>query len=92
MSNEPVFTEIPVLRKGCRLSTAGEPLLLIPEGALRLRGPGKRILELCDGKRNLGDVISQLQSEYPAAEASRVSGEVAAFLKGLQDKGAIEFL
>lgn len=67
-------------------------LLLIPEGALRLQGPGRRILELCDGKRNLGDVIRQLQVEYPLAEESKISGEVVTFLRGLQDKGAIEFL
>jgi pyrroloquinoline quinone biosynthesis protein D len=89
---EPAPTDIPSFKKGCRISTSSEPLLLIPEGALRLQGPGKRVLELCDGKRNLGDVIRQLQVEYPSAEASRISGEVIAFLKGLQDKGAIEFL
>ena len=89
---EPAFTGIPALKRGCRLSTTTEPVLLIPEGALRLEGPGKRILELCDGKRNVGDVIHQLQVEYPAADASRISAEVMAFLKGLQDKGAIEFL
>lgn len=89
---ELALTEIPALKKGCRLSTATEPVLLIPEGALRLHGPGKRILELCDGKRNVGDVIHQLQVEYSAADAARISGEVLAFLKGLQDKGAIEFL
>ncbi|MFL6353703.1 MAG: pyrroloquinoline quinone biosynthesis peptide chaperone PqqD [Bryobacteraceae bacterium] len=67
-------------------------MLLIPEGALRLQGPGKRILELCDGKRNLGDVIRQLQTEYPSAESSRISQEVITFLEALHDKGLLEFL
>ena len=89
---EPVLTEIPALKKGCRLSTAAESLLLIPEGALRLHGPGRRILELCDGKHNLRDLIRQLQMEYPSAEESKISTEVVTFLRALQDKGAIEFL
>jgi pyrroloquinoline quinone biosynthesis protein D len=91
---QPVMTEIPKLRPGCRLSPASnpEPLLLIPEGALRLQGPGRRILELCDGERSLGDVIRQLQAEFPSAESSKVSQEVTTFLQGLQEKGAIEFV
>ena len=91
---QPVMTEIPKLRRGCRLSPASAPesLLLIPEGALRLQGPGRRILELCDGERSLAAVIRQLQAEFPSAESSKVSQEVTTFLQGLQEKGAIEFL
>ncbi|MGI9071826.1 MAG: pyrroloquinoline quinone biosynthesis peptide chaperone PqqD [Bryobacteraceae bacterium] len=67
-------------------------MLLIPEGALRLQGPGRRIIELCDGERSLGDVIRQLQTKYPSAESSRISQQVTTFLKALQEKGAMEFL
>lgn len=91
---QPVMTEIPKLRRGCRLSPASAPesLLLIPEGALRLQGPGRRIIELCDGERSLGGVIRQLQTEFPSAESSKVSQEVTTFLQGLREKGAIEFV
>jgi hypothetical protein len=65
---------------------------LIPEGALRLQGPGRRILELCDGQRTLGSLIEQLQGEFPSAETSRISVEVVNYLLRLQEKGAIEFL
>jgi coenzyme PQQ biosynthesis protein PqqD len=65
---------------------------LIPEGALRLQGPGRRILELCDGVRSLAGVIEQLQIEFPSAEAARISEEVASYLARLEEKGAIEFL
>ncbi len=90
----PALTEIPQLKRGCRLSAPSAPdsLLLIPEGALRLQGPGRRILELCDGKRSLGDLISLLETEYPSAETARLSHEVVSFLEALRDKGAIEFL
>jgi coenzyme PQQ biosynthesis protein PqqD len=65
---------------------------LIPEGALRLQGPGRRILELCDGVRSLAGVIEQLQIEFPSAEAARISEEVGSYLARLEEKGAIEFL
>jgi pyrroloquinoline quinone biosynthesis protein D len=91
---QPVHTGIPKLRRGCRLSpaSAAESLLLIPEGALRLQGPGRRIIELCDGERSLGDVIGQLQAEYPSAESSQISQQVTTFLAALEEKGAIEFV
>jgi pyrroloquinoline quinone biosynthesis protein D len=93
MKRHPAFTERPVLKPGCRLSpSSAESLLLIPEGALRLQGPGRRILELCDGQRDLAGVIQQLQSEFPSAEATRISDEVANYLAALWEKGAIEFL
>ena len=65
---------------------------MIPEGALRLQGPGRRILELCDGQRDLAGVIEQLQREFPAAETTLISDEVVKYLAALLDKGAIEFL
>ena len=91
---EPAWTSRPALKRGCRLSPPSQPesLLFIPEGALRLPGPGRRILELCDGERTLGDLIKQLQSEFPESEAERISGEVISFLKRLQEKAAIELI
>jgi pyrroloquinoline quinone biosynthesis protein D len=91
---QPASTSRPSLKRGCRLSppSNAEPLLLIPEGALRLQGPGRRILQLCDGQRSLGDLIRQLQQEFPEAEPLRISEEVMSFLARLQEKGAIEFV
>ena len=84
----------PVLKKGCRLSppSDSESLLLIPEGALRLQGPGRRILELCDGDRTVSDVIEALQSEFADAEPARIAAEVQQYLERLRDRGAVEFL
>jgi len=92
--DEAAFSNHPALKPGCRLSPPSNPesLLLIPEGALRLQGPARRILELCDGQRSLSEVINQLQQEFPSAEPSRISAEVVKYLEGLQEKGAIEFL
>jgi coenzyme PQQ biosynthesis protein PqqD len=94
MKKQPALAERPILKSGCRLSppSSSESLLLIPEGALRLQGPGRRILELCNGEHDLAGVIEQLQREFPSAEATRISDEVVTYLTGLQQKGAIEFL
>jgi pyrroloquinoline quinone biosynthesis protein D len=90
----PALTEIPHLKRGCRLSATSAPdsLLLIPEGALRLKGPSRRILELCDGQRSLAGIVSVLEKEFTSAEPGRVSHEVVSFLAALQQKGVIEFL
>ncbi|MCU1292806.1 MAG: hypothetical protein JWP08_1656 [Bryobacterales bacterium] len=87
------LTQRPALKRGCRLSTAApEPLLLIPEGALRLQGPGKHILELCDGERSLAAIVEQLQIAFPSADPAKMQDDVASFLNALAAKGAVEFL
>jgi hypothetical protein len=79
------------LKRGCRLSAAGD-VLLIPEGALRLEGPGRLILDACDGTRSVPQVIAKLLVDFPAADPDRVTEETSAFLNKLAEKGAIEFV
>ena len=82
---------VPRLAPGCRLNDAGgaEDLLLIPEGALRLKGPGRAIVELCDG-RTVHAIVEELARRYPTAGAQRIETEVLAFLSRLRDRGALE--
>jgi pyrroloquinoline quinone biosynthesis protein D len=84
----------PALRPGCRLSSASSPdsLLLIPEGALKLHGPSRRILELCDGRRSIDEITSELAREFPSVEGSLIAAQVTEFLGRLQERGAIELL
>lgn len=84
----------PALRAGCRLSPASNPesLLLIPEGALRLHGPSRKILELCDGQRSIEEIVIELGQTFPSADRERMGAEVTGFLQRLQEKGAIELL
>lgn len=83
---------VPRLAPGCRLNPAGgqEDLLLIPEGALRLKGPGRTIIEFCDGQRTVGQIVEELKQRYPSAGAQRIETEVLAFLARLRDRGALE--
>lgn len=92
--NRPPLHGRPALKPGCRLSAAStpEPLLLIPEGALRMEGPALRIVQLCDGQRTLSDLIDSLCQEFESAEPARVGDDVTEFLERLREKGAVEFL
>jgi coenzyme PQQ biosynthesis protein PqqD len=80
------------LAPGCRLSAAGGPedLLLIPEGALRLKGPARTIVELCDGKRTLPKIVEELKRRYAAEDALRIETEAVALLSRLRDRGVLE--
>jgi len=82
---------VPRLARGCRLTEdPGQGwVLLIPEGILRLSGPGPRILERCDGSRTLGDIVRELTREYAAGDPARVESDTAAFLERLCERRII---
>ena len=84
---------VPRLARGCRLSAVAgqEDMLLIPEGALRLKGPSRAIVELCDGQRAVRDIVDELQRSYPSEDGGKIEAEVAAFLTRLREKCVIEF-
>jgi len=90
---ESMLAARPKLRRGCRLSpnASDDQVLLIPEGVLRLTGPGRRILELCDGNRTTAEIVSALEAQFPTTEEGRIGREVEAFLRQLKIKGAVEF-
>jgi pyrroloquinoline quinone biosynthesis protein D len=80
------------LAPGCRLNAAGghEDLLLIPEGALRLKGPARGVIELCDGRRTLRAVVEELLRRYPSDDAAKIEAETLALLAHLRDRGVLE--
>ena len=90
--SELAAENVPRLAPGCRLNAAGSPedLLLIPEGALRLKGPGRSIVELCDGQRTVRDIVAELHGRFPSEDAGRIESEVFAFLTRLRDRSVIE--
>jgi pyrroloquinoline quinone biosynthesis protein D len=79
---------VPRLARGCRLREDADQgwVLLIPEGVLRLSGPGPQILRRCDGSRTFGDIVTELTQEFAATDAARVAGETAAFLERLIER------
>jgi pyrroloquinoline quinone biosynthesis protein D len=82
---------IPKLARGCRLSEDGGEgwVLLIPEGVLRLSGPGPRILQRCDGSRTLQQIAQELAEEFGVGDAARIESETAAFLERLRERRVI---
>lgn len=85
---------VPRLAPGCRLSTTAgqENMLLIPEGALRLKGTARAIVELCNGERAFLEIIEVLKQRYPSADPERIETEAVALLAQLQERGAIEYV
>jgi pyrroloquinoline quinone biosynthesis protein D len=82
------------LAPGCRLNTAEgrEDFLLIPEGALRLKGPARAIVELCDGQRAFREIVEVVKQRYPEGDPQRIETDVATLLASLHDRGVIEYV
>jgi pyrroloquinoline quinone biosynthesis protein D len=83
---------VPKLAAGCRWGgSEAEPVVLFPEGAIRVQGTGRLILELCDGKRSLAEIVQQLESQYILAQPGKIRADVVAFLTQLHEKRIVEF-
>ena len=88
----PVDTSQPRLAAGCRWGgSETEPMLLFPEGAIRVEGTGRRILEACDGERTFLDIVQELQANYNASDPQKIRADVGSFLESLQQKRIIDY-
>jgi pyrroloquinoline quinone biosynthesis protein D len=57
-------------------------VLLYPEGAVLLNDTGAAILELCNGSRTVGDIVTILGERYHAD----VSADVTEYLQQMADR------
>ncbi len=89
---KPESTSRPRLAAGCRWAepTGLERMLLYPEGAIRLRGTGRDILERCDGRRTVQQIIDELHHQYKVANPARIEDEVSSFLEQLHVKRIVD--
>ena len=89
----PEKSSKPRLAAGCRWAEANgaERMLMFPEGAMRLQGTGREILERCDGERTIEEIVQELQQRYSTAEEDRIRGEVSGFLERLRQKRIVDF-
>jgi len=53
-------------------------VILYPEGMVELNQSSAEILKLCDGTRNLAEIVSELEQEF---STSGLSNDVTAFLE-----------
>ena len=89
----PDLSSRPRLAVGCRLNEKSQPsrVLHMPEKALRLNGPSLEIIERCDGKRTVREIISELQKIYSKAEPQKVEADILDYLARLHDQRALDF-
>jgi pyrroloquinoline quinone biosynthesis protein D len=83
----------PRLAPGCRLNEKSQPqrVLLMPERALRLSGPSLEIVERCDGRHTVAQIISELQKIYSKAQPQKVEQDILGYLALLQKERALDF-
>jgi pyrroloquinoline quinone biosynthesis protein D len=88
----PLDTSQPRFAAGCRWGGSDtERMVLYPEGMIKLEGPGRRILEACDGERTFLDIVEELQSNFSASDPARIREDVGNFLESLQQKRIIDY-
>jgi len=76
---------VPVLWRLARLEfdpVRQQRVLLYPEGVVLLNDTGGVILDLCDGRRSIGDVAAVLEERYHRD----VTADVIEYLSGLVER------
>src|SRR5712692_7080103 len=89
----PELNSRPRLAPGCRLGENNQQrVLLMPERALRLNGPSLEIVERCDGKHTVQQIVADLQKIYSKAAPEKVEQDILGYLGLLHDQRALDFI
>jgi coenzyme PQQ biosynthesis protein PqqD len=82
----------PRLAVGCRWGGSEENrVILFPEGKINLQGTGRQVLERCDGQRTFGEIITELQTQFKAADPAKIRSDISVFLEQLQKKRIVDY-
>ena len=92
----PADSSQPRLAAGCRWapSTTGteqDRMILFPEGAIKLQGTGRQVLERCDGQRTFGEIIAELQKQFDTADPAKIRSDITIFLEQLNRKRIVDY-
>ena len=88
----PQDSSQPKLAAGCRWGgTEENRVILFPEGAIKLQGTGRQVLERCDGQRTFGEIIAELQEEFGKTDPEKIRADIAIFLEQLQKKRIVDY-
>ncbi|HZW94517.1 MAG TPA: pyrroloquinoline quinone biosynthesis peptide chaperone PqqD [Candidatus Eremiobacteraceae bacterium] len=93
----PQDSSQPHLAAGCRWGAENksaseqERVILFPEGAIRLQGTGRLVLERCDGQRTFGAIISELQAQFGDADPAKIRTDISQFLEQLRHKRIVDY-
>jgi pyrroloquinoline quinone biosynthesis protein D len=82
----------PRLAAGCRWGgSEQERVILFPEGAIKLQGTGRQVLERCDGQRTFAQLIGELQTEFADADPDKIRADISQFLEQLRHKRIVDY-
>jgi len=82
----------PRLAAGCKWGdTEEDRMILFPEGAIKLQGTGRQVLERCDGQRTFGEIITDLQKEFGTTDPEKIRADISTFLEQLQKKRIVDY-
>ena len=88
----PTDASQPRLATGCRWGgTEENRMVLFPEGAIKLQGTGRQVLERCDGQRTFGEIIAELEKEFEKTEPAKIRADISTFLELLQRKRIVDY-
>jgi len=88
----PMDSSQPQLAAGCRWGGSdADRVILFPEGAIKLQGTGRQVLEHCDGKRTFGEIILELQKQFSDADPDKIRADITMFLEQLQRKRIVDY-
>jgi pyrroloquinoline quinone biosynthesis protein D len=88
----PLDSSQPRLAAGCRWGgTEEDRVILFPEGAIKLQGTGRQVLERCDGTRTFGEIIADLQKEFGKTDPAKIRSDIGVFLEQLQKKRIVDY-
>ncbi len=88
----PEDSSQPRLAAGCRWGGSEEErIVLFPEGAIKLQGTGRKVLERCDGERTFGQIIGELQAEFSEADPKKIRSDISQFLEQLHHKRIVDY-
>jgi pyrroloquinoline quinone biosynthesis protein D len=88
----PEDSSQPHLAAGCRWGgTEDARVILFPEGAIKLQGTGRQVLERCDGQRTFAQIIAELQSQFGEADPSKIRADISQFLEQLRHKRIVDY-
>jgi coenzyme PQQ biosynthesis protein PqqD len=98
----PQDSSQPHLAAGCRWgadnksaenksASEQERVILFPEGAIRLQGTGRLVLERCDGQRTFGAILSELQAQFGDADPAKIRSDISQFLEQLRHKRIVDY-
>jgi len=92
-SSAPDSKTRPRLRQGVRLKPAApgvDQTLLFPEGFADLDEPSAAVLNLCDGKRTVDEIVENLAGQFDAPR-DQIAADVFEYLRSLRDMALIEW-